>query len=390
MRKHLKISFTGLLGLLLLCGCSSDDSLFDAENIEQGDLVEVSLTSRSKASASVSPTRAALAGDEDMDIPNIGIFGLARQKQDINNSPMEVSWFDTSTNWSGCILDNVAAHKDGYNIVWDDPTARYFYPITQFYAYDFYGYYPYKPSNELIYGNNIVTVNYVLDGMTDLLWGRATSSDAYAYSARYFRTTQTTDSRPNVPLQHLLTRFVFWVVPGESYEGSGDYSEAALMQVDTLQIIDTYTNVAVTIADHNNLNMALTDRIYRNTITDTLMLHSIDNEGNAIDLVPVHLEDPQGQAIVPKQLGESIMLYPQSRYTIRICITMDAYHDSVTDTDIPEQHFISEVPLQLVSNNVFAQGNSYDVTITVHGPRAVKLAATLTPWSVQEGPSIEL
>ena len=396
MRKHFISSFLGLACFFLLSGCSNDDRSSYTEGIEQYDPVEISLKSHNGSSVTVTPTRAALVGDEDIDIPNIGVFGLARVIQDINNSPIGVDddkWFAPTDNWSACILKNVASHKEEYNIVWDDPTAKYFYPITQFYSYDFYGYYPYQPSSDLEYGDNIVTANYVLDGKTDLLWGRATSTDPYAYSARYFRTNGTTDAfKPNIELKHLLTRFVFSVVPGESYEGSGDYSDAANMRVDTLQVIDTYTNVAVTIADYDNLDMELSDRIYlRDQTTDTLYLHSVDNEGNEIDLVPVHLEAPEpGQQPVPKPLGESIMLFSQDRYTIRIVITMDAYHDEVSDTDVPEQHFISEVPLQLVSENMFAQGASYNVKITVHGPRGIKLAATLTPWEVQEGPSIEL
>ena len=288
-------------------------------------------------------------------------------------------------------MNNVASHKKGTDIIWDDITAKYFYPLTQIYSYEFYGYYPYQPSENLEYYDNIVKANYVLDGKTDLLWGRTHNRDPYAFSAKYFRTNSSTDTyKPSIELEHLLTRLVFSVVPGESYEGSGDYSEAAMMQIDTLQIIDTYTNVSVTIADYNNLDMTLSDRInLSDETTDTLSLYSVDEEGNGIDLQPVHLVAPEpGEEPIVTPLGESIMLFPQDRYTIRIVITMDAYHDAATNTEVPSKRLVSEIPLQLAST--FEQGKSYNVKITVHGPRAVKLAATLTPWEVQEGPSIEL
>lgn len=391
MRNHFKISFIGLFGLIFLCGCSSDDGMYDANEVEQYNPVEISLSARDGNSVSVSPTRAALVGDQELDVPNIGIFSLARAIQDVYHSPSEIVWFNSVKNATGCIMNNVASHKKGTDIIWDDITAKYFYPLTQIYSYEFYGYYPYQPSENLEYFDNIVKANYVLDGKTDLLWGRTHNRDPYAFSAKYFRTNSSTDTyKPSIELEHLLTRLVFSVVPGESYEGSGDYSEAAMMQIDTLQIIDTYTNVAVTIADYNNLDMTLSDRInLSNETTDTLSLYSVDEEGNGIDLQPVHLVAPEpGEEPIVTPLGESIMLFPQDRYTIRIVITMDAYHDAATNTEVPSKRLVSEIPLQLAST--FEQGKSYNVKITVHGPRAVKLAATLTPWEVQEGPSIEL
>ena len=126
MRKHLISSFLGSVCLLLLCGCSNDDRLSDAESMEQYDPVEISLKSHNGSSITVTPTRAALVGNEDIDIPDIGVFGLAREIQDINNSPIgpgEDKWFAPTDNWSAWILNNVKSHKEGYNIVWDDPKA---------------------------------------------------------------------------------------------------------------------------------------------------------------------------------------------------------------------------------------------------------------------------
>lgn len=382
-----------LFGTLIFCGCSNTDDLLSPNNqYEVKEPVEIELSANNRNVVSVVTTRAALLDGADMDIPDIGIFGLARTTQDINRAPSLTTWFGPSDNWSECILDNVKANKVGTDIKWDDASATYFYPITQFYSYDFYGYYPYQPTEDLRYEDKMVAVRYTIDGTQDLLWGRATSAEQYAYSASYFRSSSAASAvRPNIPLNHMLTRFVFSVVPGESYEGSGDYSMAALMEIDTLQIVDAYTNLEVAIANLDDLNMLIRDRIYSyDGIQDTLTLCSADVDGNKIPLVPIHMEAPEpGEAPVAKQLGESIMLLPQSQYTVRIVVKMDGYHDDVADIDVPEQFFYSEVPLRLeVADN--PQGVSYNVKITVNGPRDVKLSSTLVPWDVQEGPAIEL
>lgn len=378
--------------LMLLSACSTDEiapAMADSEELtpEQLANVEVELSARNK-DLSAQVTRAAILGGEETDIDGLGIFGLARVAQDVNNSPDNVNWFGNTGNWSGCILNNVKSNKVGHDIEWDDPTARYFYPVSQFYSYDFYGYYPYLTAENLRYEPTKVTANYVIDGTQDLIWGRATDSEKYAYSAKYFRVNNGANENkiPNVALQHLLTRFVFVVVPGESYDGSGDYGIASLMQVDTLQVVDTYTNLSVTIADLDNLDMPLADRIYPTTwATDTITLCDVDTNGDKVPLAPLHL----GNTPVETQLGESVMLFSQGRYTIRMALSMDAYQDE-KGNQVEAQKFITEIPLQLVADTIFKQGVSYKVKITVHGPRAVSLAATLEPWQEEDGPELEL
>ena len=376
--------------LVMLSGCSADETTATPEDLtpEQLANVEIRLSAQSQGVASAQVTRASVEGDGDMQ--GLGIFGLAREIQNVNQSPQPVTWYAASENWSGVILDNVKANKVAGDIEWADG-QRYFYPITQFYSYDFYGYYPY--SEEVTHSDTDVKVQYVIDGTQDLIWGRATSDETYAYSARYFRVSGNDDKKPNLDLKHLLTRLVFTVVPGESYEGSGDYSMATRMTVKELEIVDVCTNLTVTVADLNNLDMDLADRIEpSNDEVGVLTLFSVDDEGNKIELVPVTPTAPEeGATPEPQQLGESVMLYPADRYTIRIKVDMAAYTDDVTGEEVEAQEFISEVPLQLVmEGETFKQGVSYNVKITVHGPRVISLAASLTPWEEQQGPEIIL
>lgn len=382
----MKKSFIGAAAatLILLSGCSSDNPAETAAEewaVEQIPGVEIRLSASESASVAVQETRAALLED-DLDIEGLGIFGLAREELDINHSPALSTWFGPSDNWSECILNNVKANKVGNDVKWDDPEAVYFYPISQFFGYDFYGYYPYQLSENLVYEDKRVTANIDIDGTLDLLWGRATklSDDAtgkYAYSARYFRmNAEAYESEPNIPLQHMLTRLVFEVRPVENYMGSGDYSLAAKMEVDTIQVMDAYTHLALTIADLDQLDQDLSTRLQlRDGTTEVLDL--LDENGQQFD--PVHLSAPAaGTEPVSLPIGESIMVYPQERYTVRIVLRMDGH----------EGTFITEVPLQLIHE--FERGKSYKVTINVHGPREITLGATIENWEEVEGPAIEL
>ena len=374
--------------LFLLSGCSADEvsNSSDEFTLDQLSNVEIKLSARNGSISSANATRAAIIGDTDADIDSLGVFGLARAIQGINQSANAITWFAESENWSGCILNNVAANKVGHDINWAEEGAAYFYPPTQFYSYDFYGYYPYVENEDLVYDATSVKANYEIDGTQDLIWGRATSDADYAYSAKYYRVNQD-PADPSMALQHLLTRLVFTVVPGESVDGNGDYEMAALMSVDTLQIIDTYTHLTVNIADLNNIDLAPVDRVtLTDENTDTLTLCDVDAQGKNVPLQPLQVVAPEpGVEPVPQQLGESIMLFPSDKYTIRIVLTMAAHDEQQA------QRFVSEVPLQLVAaGERFAQGTSYTVKITVHGPQAVSLKAQLTPWDVEDGPELEL
>lgn len=157
--------------LLLLSGCSADETSTrsDEFTLDQLSNVEIKLSARNGGIASTGTTRAAIIGDTDANIDSLGVFGLARVIQGINQSANEVSWFAQSENWSGCILNNVAANKVGHDINWAEEGAAYFYPPTQFYSYDFYGYYPYVESENLVYDATSVKANYEIDGTQDLI-----------------------------------------------------------------------------------------------------------------------------------------------------------------------------------------------------------------------------
>lgn len=365
-----------LLGAAVaFCACSNEEVVAPEINIENSE-VAIQLGS----SDAVTVTRAAVT-NENKDLAGIGVWCLAKDVMQENLNPQDIKWFGTQPeNLTCCIMKNVKSSVKNGNVRWDDPNAQYFYPQTQFYRYEFYANYPY--TTNLTYSQTSVSASYTIDGTQDLIWGRATSEEDYAWSAKYFRVNggQTETNRPKLKLEHLLTRLVFFVQPGAQVEIEGasedemDYTAARSMIIDTLQICDASTRLTMNVANFNRLDMSIGDRLIRSSSkTDTL-----------------YLKDASGAIVNPKQVpslpslkeqwGESIMLFPSNQYTIRVVLHDNAGH-----------RFCSEIPLVLANQpNGFERGKSYNITVTVHGATSPTLGAELTDWEEVEGPSLNL
>ena len=325
-------------------------------------------------------TRAAVTGTGSETIPGIAVWCLAKDVMQENEAPQSIKWFGNQPeNQTCCIMKNVKSNIVANSVRWDNANDRYFYPVTQFYRYEFYANYPY--TSDVVYTETSVQARYTLDGTQDLLWGRATSDADYAWSAKYFRVNggQTEANRPKLKMEHMLTRLVFNILPGANVEIPGateeemDYTSAASMIVDTLQVCNAYTKVGICVADYKKMDMGMSDRLVTtSTKTDTLYLKGED--GAIVTPIAVPALPSKKQ-----QWGESIMLVPSDRYILRMVL-----HDNTG------RKFVSEQPLVLSNNGGFERGKSYNINITVHGPAEVTLGAELTPWEVVEGPGLNL
>lgn len=362
----------------LVCACSNDDVVVP-DTIE--DSLEPSEVAIQLGGGNVSSiTRTPVFDDGSGTIKNLAVWCLAKDVMQANQTPQDIRWFGgNQENGNCCIMNNVKASISANAVNWDDINAKYFYPVSQLYRYEFYANYPY--TTDISYTPTSVAANYTIDGTQDLIWGRATSDATYAWSAKYFRVNggQTEANRPNLKLEHLLTRLVFHIQPGakidipDASEADLDFSTASSMMVDSLQICNAYTKLRVNIADYNNLDMGIGNRVVRtNSATDTLCLK--DATGTLVTPIQV-----PALPSLKAQWGESIMLFPAKQYTVRLVL-----HDAVG------RKYISEMPLTLANQaSGFERGKSYNITITVHGPTEVSLGAHLTPWEDVEGPELD-
>lgn len=377
----MKISKTVLLlgASAFMCACSNDDVLAPDSIAGAFEPSEVDIQ---LGGANVSIiSRAPIFDDGSGTIKNLAVWCLAKDAMQENLAPQDIKWFGgLPENNTCCIMNNVKSNIIANTVKWDDVNARYFYPVSQFYRYEFYANYPY--TTDISYTPTSVAANYTIDGTQDLIWGRATSDAPYAWSAKYFRANggQTEENRPGLKLEHLLTRLVFHIQPGakvdipDASEEELDFTSASLMMVDSLQICNAYTKLTINVADYNNLDMGIGNRVVRtNSTTDTLYLK--DSNGAIVNPIQV-----PALPSLKTQWGESIMLFPSDQYIVRIVL-----HDTVG------RKYVSEIPLTLTNQPAgFERGKSYNITITVHGATEVALGAQLSPWEFVEGPGLNL
>lgn len=378
MKKTLLI-LVAVASVWTLGACSSDSEPVDEVTIDPETGAEV-IHTPVEIKLGVPSTRAAITTDTT-DI-TLGIFALARCPQDINQRASAITWWGTTdpdSAWSFCLMKNVPGLKHNNDITWD---GKYWYPMTQFYAYDFYAYYPFVPTANIDTTTvDLVEVGYELDGMTDIIWGRATAphvDSTSAFSAKWIREGHTI---PQVTLNHMLTRLRFSIAPGSSRTDIEDYTEAAKMVVDSLKILNVQKNVTMTIASRGNDNgMTPSQRLRRNG-TEKQDLYLKDADGMYAHSVQV--PDTVPAANNRLYFGESFLLYPEEEYLIRIW-----FHS----TDNPTYIFRTEHPLVISTggSTPFQQGKSYTIQLVIHGAQEIELRATLTPWDELDAVTIEL
>lgn len=372
-------ALTVAASVLMLPGCSNEDGMGleggnDLPVYVAGDSeVEILLGSKTESSVTVNK-RAALEGNSD--IEDLGVFCLAREKQDINEGAYDINWFDEEENWSGCLMQNVKAVKTGNDVAWADPSKHYYYPISQFYRYDFFGYYPYVEGGNISMTDNRVRVTYALDGTTDVIWGRATSDEPHAYSAAYFRQPGNEGKYPLLDLKHVLVRLKFQVKPGAQIEG-GDEVASAMEDyaVAKVQVVNVPATGILTVADFSRMDEIDETNCFTGgyELTDYTLRKA---DGTPMDTTMVGMDMD-----VETPLGESVMVIPAREYVIRVHLV------NVETGDV----FITEHPLKLTNSSLFQQGYTYTVTITAHEPKEIQLQANLNGWiDADDSPFVDL
>lgn len=354
MNKIYSFFATASFTVLMLTSCSTEDLSMNMNTVTcEPSEIAIQLGAGSVAGE----TRAAVQSETTLP-STMGVWCLAKGKQNPDGVD-DITWQGSAI---GCVMDNVEATLKNGAVKWVED-VEYYYPMSQYYNYEFYANYPYTDMVQNT--GNLVTANYKIDGCTDLIWGRATSDEDYAWSAKYFRKNGFVNL-PTVEMQHLLTRLTFSVEPGETVEGSGDYTEAAKMKVLSIEVCDVPVNVTMNIANMGTGEvLALTD-----DVTETLTLCEADGAACPTLQVPA---TPADRA----QMGESMMLYPAKDFKVRIKLQ-----------DSKGTNYTAESTIKLASG--FEAGSSYAITVVVHGPQEIVLKANIKPWDEVVGPEIVL
>ena len=389
----------------ILVGCSESDS------IESGNetLSEIpillnaagSFDAGIAASQSAPATRASV--DSIPELGKVGIYCMAGRKTGVTGSDLaaDPNWgvslnhgADYATTTNGVYWNNLKCSVDpatglisvDENVDGVKQEYIWYYPITSWYAYDFYGYHPYNKDSVKCQIKKITDTRYkvvadvTIDGKTDLLWGRSeiknpneNENNKYAYSARYFRNASETAAK--MKFEHCLSQFRFFIQPREKNETPN----SNLHNFETLAVKEiTMHNVAdklqLLIADSDPNEQREVGQVTNVTAEKDLKNFTLcDENGDPISKnpVPFHV---QGNVAQKRQVGDCIMVCPYDNvYYMSMVICDKDNHDNV---------YRSEKLMTIKLNNElpFEPGKRYNIYITATGVTEINVVTEVAPW----------
>lgn len=334
-----------------------------------------------RLSSGAAGTRASLESDAAglFEADGLGIFCLANGLLNVNPNELPIDWTPSvggNTNYSVWI-DNLEANAVyekneadlavATNIVWTDGETRW-YPVGNWYKYQFYGYYPRVGNGNLEANGTQRIANIPIDGTQDIIWGRTTSTDPLAYCAKYFRQADKGDDIPAIAFRHVLMRLTFSCVPGEDAKGS--IESALKMGVKSITIKAVPTTAQLVIADSETAdNEGTVSYDWNNNVADFLLKDSTDADFRDDHWV-METEMTLGQGIL-LPVPDASMAAAGYRYLVEITLK-----------DKDGNVFVSEHPIELQNSKAYEAGKSYNVKLTIHGPQEIYLNATLAPWEI--------
>ena len=365
-----------------LSSCSTDEAPETSVDVPVG-MSEVPI----RLSTGVQGTRASIESDGNglFEVDGLGIYALARTVMQVNPAPLPISWAGDApgTKTYGVLLENLEANavknEQGTltNIEFADGQT-YYYPMGNWYTYGFYGYYPRTEDIEATATSRVA--NITITGKEDVIYGKAVSDEAYAYSARYFRQEGNRDKVPAMQFEHKLMRLTFSAVPAPDIEGGSSYVSALNMKVMGVRVQGVPVEGKLVVADYTNPE---NDGKLTFNWDDTLAMRDLELlDANDQPLNPdnyyMELSD---SAPMEKVIGQGILLpVPEqgSGYTYKVAVTLADRDGNVYECEYPQQ-------LELSEGASFEAGKSYNVRMTINGPKVVAMTANLTQWADGEG-----
>lgn len=331
---------------------------------------------------------------------------------------------DTSTEnttcWGGNVKANAVPHGTDTDspytrLVWADGHTR-FYPMSNWYAYTFYGYHPYRADNTNGYIKALpdsITARIAIDGYTDVLWGRTyrsastvdTDYASEAYSAKYFRDYRKADANagkddplPVMKFKHVLSRINFKAKKGDT--GAGN-----LYIKDIVLLGDIYNEITLRVADKRTANNAenATDTEGGNVWTTGTSRLSVSLEipggpytmfgvrvpfrvdwdaetsSNTTEWIQDKTQRPNGVQLPDDGTLTDVgaVIVPPTKKTDAFSLQLIFGYDK----DGEESEIIPPFPYSITFPNGLLSGYQYNVEITVNTPEDVVINATLEDWN---------
>lgn len=306
----------------------------------------------------------------------VGIFAL--------NKVTGAVWTDNSVNNTetdnlDCLLNGVQATIADNAVAGTNPQGvvfgeTFYYPRVSNKNYSFYGYHPYVAPTEasLTVGESQIACSYVITGKEDIIWGKiaaapATGTDGKqydGYNAAYFRKIAPAPVSPNIPFKHLLTQLTFSLQRGADY----DPTTCAMSEIKLTSV-------------PKNGNLMIANAVVP-ADEGTVAWQSTIVTNGTVNLVPVpvatDLADVPAYTGPALTLAEGVNRLDIPNTAVMLPSGFQKYQLSVTLNGDPTTLTISP------KTGNFLPGYAYNIALTINGPMAITINATLTDWKTGE------
>ena len=400
MKERILLLLLAVSSILVGCTESNSDEAFERPS-EIPILLNVSGSFSADATVkeSAPATRASINTIDDLE--KVGIYCLAGRKTGINGSDQakDPDWNVTlgsganyATTTHGIYWNNlscsVSSSVDGEKArLTVDAGQEYvwYYPITSWYAYDFYGYHPYDENVVKCkiqpYDNgkkHKIVADIVIDGKQDILWGRSVKKQVgvndendinkYAYSARYFRNSSETAVQMN--FKHCLCMFEFYIQPQEKNEtpdaNLNSYKDLSVKKITMHRV---KKNLTMTLADSGTEGgVGVVNPKNDGVVFDAVLCNRDGNE-----ITPVPFWDEEKGFDEPVRVGDCIMVCPGE---VAYNMSMVICHNDTNEEFYSEK----EMTIKLANGALFEPGKKYKVYIKATGVTAIAVEAIVEDW----------
>lgn len=365
MTNKLCIITLSLVLTLFMASCSSDDDLTVKITPAQWS----SEVKDSEVKILLSPeddnTRASVESDADgvFSANGLGVFCLATDK--IDPSTIDIDWKKGSDGFRYSVwVDNAkinTTRKNGKtSLSWDDGVSRW-YPSGSWHKYGFYGYYPIVDNENINYTSTSITATIPLNGTQDVIYGKATSDEDYAYSRVYFKKTLNKYKVPKMEFEHKFMRLKFRITAGTV---DGKITDALNTGVTKIEVVNVPKEVKMVIADKNDalVNGTLS---FTHDMNNSYELKTAD-DADGISSLFKHKDGDENTPLaywVPDTwspvIGQGILLpVPAS--------ADDYYYVRLTLVNKDGEKKVSDL-VKITPNNPFVAAKSYRVDLIIRG-----------------------
>lgn len=285
-----------------------------------------------------------------------------------------------------CIVDNAIARITDLNSMMltfnnaegDEPVNYYYNHEHMLNKYNFYAYYIDNLEKPVLNReNDRIWIDFQVDGSQDVLTGSAKLTkkqqayiDAHiekdSLQQHYYSTyTATRDIIPTIDLDHAMTRFKFYIYPGDETANN--------MAVKSIRIYAQYKG-RLTVAHRNAASIGA-------TWTSDKQWLNLRNEGNepALDQNKYRVsfvENEKNKYIYDRtgmQVGESLLVPPAYTYRVEVIVA------ELNEENHPKATYTTVYDLE--NKDLFKPNYEYQVRIGLFGPDQLTIDAILTGWA---------